>query len=184
MRSQQRPVQTRSVRRPLCRYHGSQTRMAVDLIGNGVLALLQHRDQLSAVSSDEERSAVMVDELLRFDSPVQRVDRTALTGVEVPEGGVIDAGELVTVLIGAANRDPLQFAAADRLDIRRRRANTHLTFGAGDHRCLGAPLAHLQARVIIPELMGRLPNLRLAEEPPVWRPTFDTRGLQRLSVVV
>jgi cytochrome P450 len=156
--------------------------MTVDLIGNATFALLSHRDQLARLRASPERIRAAVDELLRFDSPLQSTERTALTDVELPEGDVIEAGELVTVLIGAANRDYSQFAEPDRLDLDRSNANRHLAFGVGAHACAGAALARLEAEIGLSCLIQRLPRLRLAEEQPAWRRVSGRRGLEALRV--
>ena len=111
--------------------------MTVNLIGNGTLALLLHRDQLAWLRTAPERTNAAVEELLRFDSPLQRTARCALADIELPEGDCIGAGELVTILIGAANRDYSQFAEPDRLDLDRPNAYRHLSFGTGSARLRG-----------------------------------------------
>jgi hypothetical protein len=156
--------------------------MIVNLIGNGMLALLNHRDQLAWLRTTPEKADAAVDELLRFDSPLQRTTRSALDEVELPEGDVVEAGEVVTVLIGAANRDYSQFAEPDRLDLDRSNARRHLSFGTGAHVCMGAALARLEAEVGLAELVQRLPNLHLADAQLTWRSTSGLRGLQALYV--
>jgi cytochrome P450 len=158
--------------------------MSVNLIGNATLALLSHRDQLAWLRASPDRTAVAVDELLRFDSPLQRTVRTTLADIELPEGDVIEAGEHVTVLIGAANRDYSQFSEPDRLDLDRPNANRHLAFGTGGHACVGAALARLEAEVGLRCLIQRLPHLRLGEQRPGWRTTPGVRGLATLQVRV
>ncbi|MBV9595677.1 MAG: cytochrome P450 [Chloroflexi bacterium] len=116
----------------------SWVELTVDLIGNGALALLNHRDQLAWLRATLEQAGAAVDELLRFDGPLQRTARAALVDVELPEGDVVQAGETLTLLLGAANRDYSQFAEPDRLDLGRSNANRHLAFGAGNHECLGS----------------------------------------------
>jgi cytochrome P450 len=156
--------------------------MTINLIGNGTLALLHHRDQLAWLRATPERANAAVEELLRFDSPLQRTARCALADVELPEGDCIAAGELVTILIGAANRDYSQFAEPDRLDLDRPNAYRHLSFGTGSHVCMGAALARLQAELAVCELALRLPNPRLTDPRPAWRPTFELRGLEALHI--
>jgi cytochrome P450 len=156
--------------------------MTINLIGNGTLALLHHRDQLAWLRATPERANAAVEELLRFDSPLQRTARCALAEIELPEGDCIAAGELVTILIGAANRDYSQFAEPDRLDLDRPNAYRHLSFGTGSHVCVGAALMRLQAELALCELVRRLPNLRLSEPRPTWRPTLELRGLEALHV--
>jgi cytochrome P450 len=156
--------------------------MIVNVMGNGMLALLNHRDQLAWLRSTPDKADAAVDELLRFDSPLQRTTRSALDEVELPEGDVVEPGELVTVLIGAANRDYSQFAEPDRLDLDRSNAHRHLSFGTGAHICMGAALARLEAEVGLAELIQRLPNLHLADARLTWRSTSGLRGLQALHV--
>jgi cytochrome P450 len=158
--------------------------ISVDLMGNATLALLSHRDQLAWLRARPDRGADAVDELLRFDSPLQRTARTALADIELPEGDVIEAGEQVTVLIGAANRDYSQFAEPDRLDLDRPNANRHLAFGTGGRACVGAALARLEVEIGLGCLIQRLPHLRLGDERPEWRTAPGTRGLQALRVRV
>lgn len=135
----------------------------VGLIGNGVLALLRHPDQMELLRDHPELLESAVEELLRYDSPGQFALRVAREEVELG-GRRIDAGDLVVGVLGAANRDPEQFAEPERLDLARS-PNPHLSFGRGVHFCLGAPLARVEARVAIGELVRRFPDVRLAGEP-------------------
>ena len=111
---------------------------------------------------------------------MQATVRVALGDIEL-RGTVIPKGQRVFPLLTAASRDPEQFPEPDRLEITRA-PNRHLAFGYGIHFCVGAPLARLEAQVAIPTLLRRLPDLRLADEVPVWKETFLLRGLQRLAV--
>jgi cytochrome P450 len=154
----------------------------VNLIGNGLLALLHHPDQIELLSLQPLLAAQAVEELLRFDSPVQRTGREALADVELTSGQIIRAGEGVSLLIGSANRDPLQFDQPDRLQLARPEAARHLAFAAGPHYCVGAPLARLEAQIAIVRLLQRLPGLRLRDERPIWRRTYTLRGLEALHV--
>ncbi|HEY1291821.1 MAG TPA: cytochrome P450 [Chloroflexota bacterium] len=156
--------------------------MIVNLIGNGALALLNHRDQLAWLRATPERADAAVEELLRFDCPMQRTQRAALADIELPEGDIIEAGEAVTILIGAANRDYSQFAEPDRLDLDRPNAHRHLAFGSGGEVCVGAALARLEAEIALAALVRCLPNLHLADPAPAWRSTSGLRGLQALYV--
>jgi cytochrome P450 len=150
-----------------------------NLIGNGILALLEHPDQLERLRRDPELLPTAVDELLRFDSPVQATGRRT-TG-EVRLGNqVIGPNEFVIVLPGSANRDPERFERPDALDVGRA-ANRHLAFAQGLHFCLGAPLARLEGQLAIGALVQRLPGLRLAAEPRRRR-HFYLRGLEELPV--
>jgi pimeloyl-[acyl-carrier protein] synthase len=155
----------------------------VNLIGNGMLALMRHPDQFERLRAEPSLLPGAVEELLRFDSPVQRTGRTVLVDVEL-NGYALHAGQRVTVFIGAANRDPAQFAEPDRLDVARANASQHLSFAAGIHYCVGAPLARLEAQIAIGALLRRMPTLRLATDTPKWRRTFVLRGLASLPVAV
>ena len=148
-----------------------------NLIGNGTLALLRHHNELRRLREDPALLKGAIDELLRFDSPVQLDSRIAREPVEL-RGKRIDAGQRVLCLLGAANRDPQAFPDADRLDVGRSSAR-HLAFGRGVHYCLGAPLARLEGRVAFEALLPRLANLRLAEEPR-YRDQVTLRGLESL----
>jgi pimeloyl-[acyl-carrier protein] synthase len=123
-----------------------------------------------------------VEELLRFDSPVQLTGRLMLKDVEI-DGHSIREGEDVVALVGAANRDPEQFAEPDRLDLSRRE-NRHMAFGGGIHFCLGAHLARLEGRTAIGELTRRFPDMELATEEIEWRETITLRGLKSLPVAL
>ena len=154
----------------------------VNLIGNGTLALLRHRDQLEALQRDPELDAVMVDELLRYDSPVQMSRRVTMEPFEIG-GTVIEAGTLVMTCLGSANRDAAKWGAdADRLNLRRADAREHMSFGGGFHSCLGAHLARLEARVAIGTLVRRFPNLELATDELEWNGRIVLRGLVRLPL--
>ncbi len=148
-----------------------------NLIGNGTLALLRNPDQLRRLLDDPGLLNGAIDELLRFDSPVQLDSRVAREPVEL-RGKRIVPGQRVICMLGAANRDPRAFPDADRLDVGRAAAN-HVAFGRGIHYCLGAPLARLEARVAFEALLPRLGSLRLAEEPR-YRDQVTLRGLESL----
>src|ERR1051326_4533937 len=151
----------------------------VNLIGNGTLALLRHPDHFAALYSDPGILGSAVEELLRFDSPVQMTGRIALQPVEIG-GHTIHQGEWILPLLGAANHDPAQFAQPDALDLRRN-PNPHLAFGRGIHFCLGAPLARLEGQIAIGALVRRFPRLSLAGDP-VRRDQITLRGLKSLPV--
>lgn len=152
-----------------------------NLIGNGMLALLRHPDQLRRLHQDPALIHSAVEELLRYDSPVQRVTRIVVGQVELG-GQTLNDGEFVSPVLAAANRDPDRFADPDRLDLTRAN-NRHLSFGNGPHFCLGAPLARLEAEVAIGALLQRLPTLRLDTDPIKWGSKPVLRGLERLPVV-
>ena len=157
---------------------GNET--TTNLIGNGVLALLRHPDQLAALREDPGLIPSAVEELLRFDSPVQVDVRSVLDDCEV-NGFRVRRGDNVVTLLGAANRDPDRFEAPDRLDVRRGDQN-HLSFGRGIHHCLGAPLARLEGRVVLQALIDRFSSLRLLEDRPAFRSSVALRGLLALPV--
>ena len=152
-----------------------------NLIGNGMLALLRNPDQLQRLRQDPGLLDSAVDELLRYDSPVQLDDRTAREDLEIG-GKRIRAGQRVITMIGAANRDPEMFDDPDRLDLGRDR-KSHLSFGRGIHYCLGAPLAVLEARIAFASLLDRFPSIRLAAEPR-HRESRVLRGVEQLWIEV
>jgi cytochrome P450 len=152
----------------------------VNLIGNGLLALLQHPDQMRALRNDPALIQTAVEELLRFDGPVQRTGRMTTTDVEI--GGKHVAKDSVVVsVIGAANRDPAHFSDPDCLDISRKE-NRHIAFGFGIHFCLGAPLARIEGQIALGALVRRLPGLKLVSDTPEWRESSTLRGLKTLPV--
>ena len=155
----------------------------VNLIGNGALALLRNRPQLERLISDPEIEGNAIEELLRFDPPVQMTRRITLQEVEVG-GKTIDAGTVVACVIASANRDKAQWGDdADVLDIGREGANNHLAFGGGHHFCLGAALARLEGRISIGALVRRFPGLELAGDP-VWNGRINLRGLDTLPIAL
>jgi cytochrome P450 len=153
-----------------------------NLIGNGMLALLRHPETLPTLRAAPNLWGPAIDELLRFDSPVQARVRVA-RGDAVLGGRTVRDGDRVLVLLGAANRDPAHFPEPDRLWLARP-ANRHLAFGAGIHFCLGAALARLEASVALEALVRRFPALELASERVRWRPTMSLRGLEALPLAV
>jgi cytochrome P450 len=160
--------------------HGTTTH----LIGNGLLALLQHPDQLELLRRNPALIGSAVLELLRFDSPVQMTGRQARTDLDIG-GKHIEAGQYVLACLGAANRDPQQFPDPDRLDLQRA-AGKQVAFGHGIHYCLGAPLGRLEAEIALNTLLRRFPGLRLACEADMltWLPGLVFRGLRALPVIV
>jgi cytochrome P450 len=151
-----------------------------NLIGNGTLALLRDRDQWRRLCADPGLLPSAVEELLRFDGPVQATVRVALEDVAI-DGHTIPQGALVLVNLGAANHDPAVFDRPDQLDIARD-PNPHVAFGFGTHFCLGAPLARLEAELAFATLTRRFPGLTLVHDEPVYRPNPVLRGLARLEV--
>jgi cytochrome P450 len=152
----------------------------VNLIGNGMLALLRHPDQLRLLREQPDLIVTAVEELLRFDGPVQRTARTPTEDVTLG-GRMIPKGEIVMPFIGAADRDPAQFRDPERLDITRTE-NRHIAFGLGIHFCLGAPLARIEGQIAISTLLKRFPKLALAVEKPEHRHSLTLRGLVSLPV--
>lgn len=145
-----------------------------NLLANAVLAFLRFPDQRRRLREDPAEAASAVEECLRYDSPVQLTDRVALDDVEI-DGRTIRRGQLVGLLLGAANRDPEVFADPDRLDIGRR-PNPHLAFGHGTHFCLGAHLARLEAAVALPMLLARFPHLDGDPDGVRYRRSMVLRG--------
>jgi cytochrome P450 len=155
----------------------------VNLIGNGMLALLRHPDQLAALRADSSLLPGAIEEFLRYQGPLSHatlrftLEPTEIGGVLVPEG------EIVLVALGSANLDEDRFPDADRLDIRRDPGG-HLAFGHGIHYCLGAPLARLEGEIAFTGLLNRFPAMELAVDPDDlrWRPGTIIRGLEKLPV--
>lgn len=155
----------------------------VNLIGNGVLALLKHPEQKEKLQSNPDLIHSAVEECLRYDGPVEfSTDRWAGETVEFREK-TIQKGDLVLVAIDSADRDPEQFEDPDVFDITRGKSR-HIAFGKGIHFCLGAPLARLEAEIAISTLLRRLPELRLSKDPETlqYRPGMLIRGLKELPV--
>lgn len=153
----------------------------VNLIGNGILALLQNTAQMERLKGEPALIKSAVEELLRYDSPVQMTSRIALEDMTW-HGHTFHQGEQVSFLLGAANRDPAIFTNPHTLDITRH-PNRHLAFSNGIHYCLGAPLARLEGQIAISTLLQRMPNLALATEtPPDYRNNYTLRGLTALPV--
>ena len=152
-----------------------------NLIGNGMLALLRNPEEMSRLKEQPELIDPAIDELLRYDSPVQLDGRTLLEDVEMG-GKLMRAGQQVVGVVGAANRDPAAFSNPDRLDIRRQE-KSHISFGRGIHYCLGASLAKLEGRIAISSLLRRFSSIRLAAEPQQ-RKQVVLRGVEDLLVEV
>jgi cytochrome P450 PksS len=155
----------------------------VNLIGNGTLALLDHPEQMERLRADPRLGRSGVEELLRFDGPLETAtERYAREGAQV--GGVtIPQGSLVHAVLLSANRDESQFSHPESLDLSRE-PNRHLAFGLGIHYCLGAPLARLEGRIAFEVLLRRCPDLRLAHarERVRWKRGLVLRGLRELPV--
>ena len=152
----------------------------VNLIGNGVLALLRNPGELERLRATPGLITNAVEELLRYDGPVQRTARVASAPATIG-GRTIAKGEMVMPFIGAADRDPSQFPDPDRLDLARA-DNRHIAFGWGIHFCLGAPLARVEGQIAIDALVRRLPRLELMTDEPEYRQSLTLRGLKTLPV--
>jgi cytochrome P450 len=153
----------------------------VNLIGNAILAMLRNRIHWAALGADSGRAPAIVEEALRYDPPVQLAARVAL--VDMTIGGVdVPAGDVMMVLLGAAQRDPAEFDRPDTFDPDRGTLR-HLGFGRGIHYCLGAPLARLEAGAALSAVTARFPDARLAGEPQ-YKANVTLRGLSRLTVSV
>jgi cytochrome P450 len=153
----------------------------VNVSGNGLLALLEHPDQLARLRDDPGLLPTAIEELMRFDSPLQLFERTATEDVEI--GGItVSAGQKIAALLGSANRDPAAFDEPDTLDVGRA-DNPHISFGAGVHFCIGAPLARVELQASFGALLDRTSRLELAS-PARRRPEFVIRGLAELPVVL
>jgi pimeloyl-[acyl-carrier protein] synthase len=151
-----------------------------NLIGNGVLALLRNPDQRAALLTNPDLIVSAVEELLRYDSPVQKMGRIALADIEIASK-VIEQGQLVCFSFAAANRDPDQFAAPNQLELARK-PNRHLAFGHGLHYCVGAALARVEGQIAINTILRELPDVALAGEQLEWHRNFTLRGLKSLPV--
>lgn len=155
----------------------------VNLIGNGMLTLLRHPALLERLRNEPDLVAAAVEELLRYESPVQflsnrtTLDEITLTGTTIPKGVVL------TLALAAGNRDPARFPDPDRFDPERR-DNAHLGFGSGIHSCFGAPLARMETQIALRELLRRLEQPHLVVDPPLYRPSPLLRGPQQLLIAV
>lgn len=145
-----------------------------NLIASGLSVLLARPDELRRVRADPSMLRPLIEEMLRFESPLQRDMKVASVDLRLGDQD-IRAGELVWAMLGAANRDPARFHDPDRFDAGRT-DNRHLAFGLGPHFCLGAPLARLEAMIVVEHVLRRLPHIRLGPEPIRWRQDFALRG--------
>ncbi len=151
-----------------------------NLVANSMLALLREPGQMTVLRSNPDMMETAVEELLRYDSPLQRVTRLATEDLDI-RGVKIPKGERIYMVVGAANRNPAVFSQPDVLKLDRS-PNPHLAFGHGRHFCSGAALTRLEGRIAIETLLRRLPGLRLGATPPEWHRSVMLRGLRSLSV--
>ncbi len=152
-----------------------------NLLGNGLLHLLQHPDQLRLLARTPQAMETAVEEFLRYDGPVPATIKVATEEIEW-HGSTIRRGDMVLPFMSAANRDPRQFSDPDRLDVMRA-PNRHLAFAYAIHFCLGAPLARLEAQLTFETLLRRFPGLAQGPTPPRWKPMIFLRGLETLPVM-
>ena len=152
------------------------------LIGNGILALLKHPDQMKLLKENPKLLDSAIDEILRYDNPVQITYRSALADAEI-KGRQIRKGDLVNTILGSANRDPERFTKPDEFDITRNEGR-HLSFGLGIHYCIGAPLVRLEAEIAFETILRRFPNLQVATETLEWQEQPIFRGLKSLPVTL
>jgi cytochrome P450 len=151
----------------------------VNVIGNGVYALMRHREQWDRLVADPALSKTAIEELMRLDTPLHLFTRWVLDDLDYTGHG-FKFGDTVALLLGSANRDPQRFPNPDALDITRA-GNAHVSFGGGIHFCVGAPLARLELDVALGTLARRMPNLQVIEQPE-YRNAFGFHGLKSLQV--
>jgi hypothetical protein len=151
-----------------------------NLIGNGLHALMTHRDQLQRLVDDPSLLSSAVEELLRYESPLQLNNRLATAPIELPSGATVPAGTFITLGVGAANHDPAAFPEPQRLDVARK-PNLQIAFGHSAHACAGMNVARLEARIAIGRLLVRFPGIDLAGAPER-DPRVRFRGFRRLPV--
>lgn len=157
---------------------GNET--TTSLIGNATLLLLRHPEERQRLQDDLSLLPSAIEECLRLEPPVQLTDRAVVAPVELA-GRRLAPGTIVAALIAAANRDPEQFPDPERFDVGRR-DNHHLSFGLGDHFCLGASLARMEAQVALGALLRRFPDFSGSPEPPAWKPSVILRGPASLPI--
>jgi cytochrome P450 len=151
-----------------------------NLIGIALLALIHNPDQAARIRDDPDLAESAVEELLRYDGPVQLLHRSAARDTTL-RGHTIAAGDVVLLLLGAANRDPARFEEPDVLDVSRPE-NRHLALGGGPHYCLGNALARMETAIALPALLQRLADIRISEPELRYRPTIALRGLESLRL--
>ena len=153
-----------------------------DLIGNGIWLLLTHPEERAKLAADPGLINNAVEEVLRFEPPVEITARIAPRDIEIG-GCPIKRTQAISTLLRSANRDPEAFEDPDRFDVSRKHV-PHMSFGGGAHICIGAPLARMEAQVAIPAFLARFPSLRVEQNRPQWRTLPFFRGLQQLPVIV
>lgn len=153
-----------------------------NLIGNGIYTLLKHPQEAAELRENPEMIRTAVEEILRFESPVQLTARVLKEEIEVC-GQRIPKGWTILCMLGAANRDPKQFKEPNQLNLKRLN-NQHLAFSAGPHFCIGSQLARLEGQIAILNLVQRFPKMKLTGPRPEWASTFGLRGLKTLSVIL
>jgi pimeloyl-[acyl-carrier protein] synthase len=153
-----------------------------NVIGNAVLTLVRYPEQLARLQESPELITSAVEEILRYESPAQYTARKATENMEIG-GKKIQQGQIVMLIMGAANRDPQQFPDPGRFDLSRKE-NRHLAFGYAAHFCLGAPLARLEAQIAIKTIFQRFPHLKLVDKRAQWRENINLRGLAALPIVL
>jgi len=149
-------------------------------IGNGTLALLRFPDQMLKMREDPSLVPSAVEEFLRFEAPIHYVQRQSSEDLEIG-GKRVRKGQMVSLMLGAANRDPQRFPDPDRLDICRQ-DNRHVAFAWASHFCFGAPLARVEGQVAFETVLRRMPHLKLQPSPIIWRANLGLRGLTALHV--
>jgi pimeloyl-[acyl-carrier protein] synthase len=152
-----------------------------NLVGNGLLALLQHPDELEKLRQDPSLMKNAVREMLRFEAPVQRLSRMALADIKL-HGRTIKKGDLLFLMAASANRDPARFSEPDEFDISRD-ARKHLSFGHSIHICPGGTLAQLEVQMVCTELLNRHPTLTLLQDKPDWQRNLSVRSLNSLPIM-
>jgi cytochrome P450 len=153
---------------------------ATNLLGNALVSFLTHRDQLESLRKDWDLLDPAIEEVLRFEGPVQMTARIATRDIDIA-GHYLREGQPILVFLGAANRDPERFKDPDCFDIARQE-NHHIAFSYGAHYCLGAHLAREEAKAVLREILGGERDLELASVPIPWQETVDFRGPKALEV--
>ena len=159
---------------------GNET--TTNLIGNGLKSLLEHPEQFHLLREQPDLLDNALEELLRYDAPVQLNGRTAIETVQIGDR-TIEPGSRISLIIGGANRDPEEFSDPETLDITREDAG-NISFGRGIHYCIGAPLARLEGKIAFEVLLERFPDIQFGSRTPVYKPNVVLRGLEHLNIKV